>query len=158
MISPTLERVLQQRVRLQRGPYRLYSVRDEDLVLYVGQALHSLQRLRAHLGQGRLAAGQPSQLGELILACRPESLAWHLDLYTLEDCDPIVVGYTPIVYPWYAQHCTSDIWLKQLMNLAEQALLLCFRPPLNEMRDGDAALLPEKYARRLEKLSSASPH
>lgn len=116
------------------------------------------QHLRAHLGQGRLAEGQPSPLDELILSCLPESLAWRLDLYTLEDCDPIVAHYTPIVYPWYAQYRTADTWLKQLMNLAEQALLLCLRPPLNHMRDSERAALPEKYARRLERLSSALPH
>lgn len=155
MISPTLDRVLRQRVRLHGVPYRLYSVRDEDLVLYVGQALHPLQRLRAHLGQGRLAGAQPTRLGQLILACRQESLSWRLDLYTLEDCDPLVARFLPIVHPWYAQQLASATWLKQLMNLAEQALLLCFRPPLNEMGDDGGVLLPEKYTRRLTALSSS---
>lgn len=88
-------------------------------------------------------------VGELVIACLPESMQWFMDLYTLDDCDSIVQQYYA---PFYESYCTrkkESIWQKHLMNTAEQALMRRFHPCLNDVSNVDGNPLPAKYERRL---------
>ncbi len=103
------------------------------------------------MGQGDdYAAPEPSRIGELILRFLPASLAWNVDLYTLDDCTPYIAqiangGYLH-VYQDNKERLSSQKWC---MEIAEEALIEVLRPCLNISKNRRTRTpLPEKYRDR----------
>ena len=82
MIQTTMQAIFGETIASQQlqGHY-LYLVRDEEVVLYVGQALNPVERLESHIG---LRWGRSKSLfGELFERSCPGSLDWRVELYVL---------------------------------------------------------------------------
>ena len=72
--------------------YRVYVVKNESEVLYVGQSSNIRDRLRGHIAtRGEL---EGSLLGKAIFENTPQSQAWEVDLYTIEDCTDLIQHYS----------------------------------------------------------------
>jgi hypothetical protein len=115
-------------------PYKLYLIRDSDVVFYVGKTgQYVIDRLLGHLGKGAWSwAEGPSYLGRLVLDNLPESRDWQVDLRTIAECEPLVKEVFPSLKNFTLS--SSD------PGLAERALIRHYCPCLN-----GSSLLPEKY-------------
>jgi hypothetical protein len=113
--------------------YHLYAFRDGDLVLYVGKSEQNIiDRLEEHLG---VSFRSYSHVGKFIADNSPVSNNWYIDLRTLDDCGGLVWKYFP--------DCKFvDI------DIAEQALIREFSPPLNTSHNANPQPLPEKYSQQ----------
>lgn len=111
-----------------RPSYRLYVVRDGDVVFYVGQSQNVINRLWDHLGEGCWARVQgKSNLGRLIKFNLPASRVWQIELLTVEDCQDYGETY-------------GDV------SRAEQLLIDYHSPYLNVKGNrASSGLLPECY-------------
>ena len=78
------------------GDSRIYMVRDDNLVFYVGKLEHSIvDHILEHCGLADSGA-TPDRLGQLILDNAPSSNGWLVDLLNPEECEPIVSEVTPM--------------------------------------------------------------
>jgi len=97
----------------------IYMIRDEDVIMYVGQSVDIQKRLQAHIGFDRV--------GEVICYSLPQSLGWTMELYSLNDCDALL------------NDCYLDV------DSAEFDIIVHFKPCLNELYNRDKPILPERY-------------
>jgi hypothetical protein len=144
--------------------FRIYVVREGDIVFYVGQSHDPVDRLLQHLSHPEASFQQlPSALGQLILDNRPGSLAWEIDLMTMADCRPFVARRCPAwlwpvelsaeTQPTGAQSREAALvaraWEDRYVGWAEQAMIDHLRPALNVSgnRGPGRCRVPEKYLR-----------
>ncbi len=119
--------------------HRLYKVSDGDTVLYIGQSIEPLNRLKEHMGlHGR---GGTSTLGTFIHDFLPGSLSFTYELFTVEECKPLIVQYETMPLEDYKEYGSASI------DAAETALIKHYHPCLNNRYGAYAAPLPEKYRR-----------
>jgi hypothetical protein len=113
---------------------RIYLIRDDDLVFFVGVLEGAiLKHLLRHCGL--VDNGLPSdRVGRLILDNAPNSNGWVVDLLSLEDCEPIVREVMPLVKRVDA-------------GRASFCLVTYYRPCLVEKDNPEPVLLPERYKR-----------
>lgn len=115
------------------GKFRIYVLRDDQYVLYVGMTEQNIiDRLEAHLGFSHHA---PSHVGRLVEDNEPFSYAWSIDLLSLDECASIVKQQFPT-----SKHID--------VRFAEQALILYHSPPLNKESNPHPHPLPRKYLLR----------
>lgn len=138
MIQTTIGDLLDG-VELETRGHRIYLVRDNDVVFYVGKSdVGVLGRLSDHLGRGDWRPGSPSILGELILDNLPESRAWQVELFTVLDCEDAIQRYFP--------HTSfKGTWYLYASDDAEKALIWDHRPCLNTTYNYDGQRLPDRY-------------
>ena len=107
--------------------YRVYVVKNESEVLYVGQSSNIRDRLRGHIAtRGEL---EGSLLGKAIFENTPQSQAWGVDLYTIEDCTDLIQHYFP-----YAPRTSNYVYATEtraMGDFAEDALIHHFAPLYN---------------------------
>lgn len=93
MLSITLQDLLQGREDHQTQDHFLYSIRDGETLFYIGQTKNDpKERLFTHIFAHRNRRKQ-SNVGVFILQNLPTSLNWVIDLYTLKDCEPILIRF-----------------------------------------------------------------
>jgi len=110
----------------------IYLIRDGDTVFYVGKSTRGVvNRILAHCGLSTRGSLRDN-LGEFIFCNRPDSLTWQADLFTFEDCKPIIAEVFP-------NQKRIDI------DWAELALITRYRPCLNRAGNTDPNLLPARY-------------
>jgi hypothetical protein len=147
MIETTMQAILDDTITSQQlqGHY-LYLVRDEEIVLYIGQALNPVERLESHLGLRWRRS--KSLFGEVFERNRPGSLTWRVILYQLADCADLLEQYIMPELPSYTLELYYDpARLKGSMTWAEQALIRHYQPCLNDRFNPTPTLLPERYKR-----------
>jgi hypothetical protein len=111
---------------------RIYLVRDDQVVFYVGVLVRSILDHMLEHG-GLLDNGRPAdQLGRLILDNAPSSNGWVVDLLNLEDCEPIVREVTPL---YRRLDATRAVF----------CLTNYYRPCLGEKGNPETVELPERY-------------
>lgn len=124
MYTLTIREALKRRDEVQ-GHY-LYIVHDANRVIYVGQSKHPFARLRQHV------QGVDGLLGYTIRRYKPGSLLWIVDVLTIEDCEPIIEEHAPSFGRMvYMRHKGTPGKHKQMIDIAEQALVFCHRPVCN---------------------------
>jgi len=81
----------------------IYLYRDGDVIFYVGRSSDPINRLQQHMGLDHTYpnSSYPSNLGRVIQDNLPESVEWTLEVYTLEDCVPLIEQYASDVLPHY---------------------------------------------------------
>lgn len=129
--------------------YTLYLVRDEEIVLYVGQSWNPLSRLYKHLYGNQ---GWPTRLGGLIQANKPESMQWTCELREPGECFEYVQAYYTAIYqdhPDILRIMLGTFLIKPDVDDAEIALIRHFKPCLNGAVNPHETPLPEKYRRGL---------
>jgi hypothetical protein len=114
--------------------YRIYVIRDGDVIFYIGKSIDIPARLGEHLGiYGRRGASYPDRIGYLILDNMPESKRWQVDLMTVaavaEKLDP-------------AGRWRWDV------DFAERDMIKALRPCVNVMHNSNGSALPERYLNR----------
>jgi hypothetical protein len=111
---------------------RIYLVRDDSLVFYIGILGRSiLNHLLEHFGV--VVGGPPAdRLGRLILDNAPSSSGWVVDLLRLADCEPIVRKVQPMI-----RRVDAARALFCLVNY--------YRPCLVEKDNPNPVPLPERY-------------
>ena len=69
--------------------HHVYTIRDGDVVFYVGQSVCPISRLWGHLGNWRkgFVFGGASELGRIIHCNLPNSRSWQIELLTVSDCN-----------------------------------------------------------------------
>lgn len=108
----------------------IYVVHEQSLVFYVGQSKRDiLIRFREHVQK-------PSRLGQLIALNRPQSLAWQVTFYTLDDCRPYIAQQS--LFPMQA-------WQHFDMDMAESAMIRHFCPVINRDFNPRPTPLPAHY-------------
>jgi hypothetical protein len=110
--------------RVDIGGHFLYMIRDEDIVLYVGQG-YVYERLRVHMSCTQSV--KPSRIGQAIIANMPYSLGWQITVYTLADCAEFVRAHNPSL----VEQVYRDRWDREAVELAEFAMIKYFKPCLN---------------------------
>ena len=65
---------------------RIYVIRDDDLIFYIGQSKHIIRRLQEHMGLDIGFGIKESNTGRFVNANLPKSREWQIDLLSLEDC------------------------------------------------------------------------
>jgi hypothetical protein len=110
--------------------YRIYVFRDEDFIFYVGKTQENIiDRLEAHLG---LTDRSESLVGKLVGDNAPLSYLWSIDLYTIDECVPMIRRH-------YPNARGIDI------DLVESAMILEYSPALNQQINPHPRALPSKY-------------
>jgi hypothetical protein len=125
---------------------RVYLWRDGDIIFYVGKSdVAIIDRLLTHLGRGPWSWGEPlSPMGRLVQQNLPESLAWQVELYTIDDCAAEIRRHFPRKH---VDSVASDV--------AEKALILEHRPCLNVVDNNFPQPLPGRYKTTVRDLSDA---
>lgn len=70
---------------------RIYIIRDDDLIFYIGQSKNVIRRLQEHMGLNIGFGIKESNTGRFINANLSRSRKWQIDLLTLEDCKTYTV-------------------------------------------------------------------
>jgi len=110
--------------------FRIYVFRDEDFIFYVGKTQENIiDRLEAHLG---LTDRYESLVGKLVEDNAPLSYLWSIDLYTIDECVPMIRRHYPNARGF-------DI------DLVESAMILEHPPALNHQINPHPRALPPKY-------------
>ena len=100
MIVSTMQAVLDETITSQQlQDHYLYLVRDQEVILYIGQALNPVERLESHIGLRWRRSKSP--FGELFERNRPGSLEWKVELYRLADCADLLAQYIMPELPSY---------------------------------------------------------
>jgi hypothetical protein len=73
----------------------------------------------------------------------PESHDWCIDLWTVDECLPVVQRHFPST-------------LEFNLDTAERALILEYSPPLNSLSNPHSRALPRKYTERREARMAAA--
>jgi hypothetical protein len=112
------------------------------VVFYIGRSRHPLMRLLDHIRGG-------DSIGNTIKDNLPLSLHWVMEMYTLEECTPMVQTYLPSNYPYYCSmlqrsHPMIDL-SKDLADIAELAMIEHYTPCLNIMGKRKSSPLPLCY-------------
>lgn len=93
MITTTIKEALEGSLDSISGKHKIYIIRDQEWILYVGKSVNIARRLVQHISpKGRIGA---DEIGDLVWENRPQSLNWQVDALTLEDCLSIVVQRYP---------------------------------------------------------------
>lgn len=143
MLEFTIEEALDGNI--DTNDHSLYLYRDGSTVFYVGRSISPLQRLYEHLGKGDFS-DIPSPLGKTILDNLPLSLGWTLLLFTVADCEPLVVVHRPEYHDWYLQQMNRHL-AREAAEVAEEALIEHYQPYLNIAGNRAARPLPQRYRR-----------
>ena len=110
----------------------VYIVCDGDIVFYVGRSDSIVNRILAHLSD-MPTGGPDSILGQFIEANFPNSESWQVEVWTLEDCRPLVTQIFPTLQRWG-------------IDIAEQAVIRYFCPFFNRTGNPEAqSLLSSRY-------------
>src|SRR5260370_10907538 len=148
MIVSTMQAVLDETITSQQlQDHYLYLVRDQEVILYISQALNPVERLESHIGLRWRRSKSP--FGELFERNRPGSLEWKVELYRLADCAdllaqcimPELPSYTLELYYYPERQAGSITW-------AQQALIRHYQPCLNDRSNPNPTPLPERYKRQ----------
>lgn len=141
MLSYTVGEAIEKRKELARNPYgreepnHMIYVYQKTLttlpVLYVGASYNPFRRLCDHI-----AADRNHQIGAEIRRNLPHSLEWIVSFLTVRECELFVCFYLPLEYKRYLHYLSLDRWPfkpgYRAMDIAEQALINCFRPSFNK--------------------------
>lgn len=129
MKTVSIEDFVKKRVTNSPG-HLIYVVRDEALVLYVGQTERNVVvRFAEHLNH-------LSRLGQLIKMNYPACLNWSVDLYTLADCRPYVAQQAL----WVVQD-----GLPYDVDMAEIGMIQKMQPVVNFDHNPHPTPLPDAY-------------
>lgn len=86
MLKTTVQGLLNGEIDV--AGYRLYVVKNDAEVLYVGQSVNVRNRIRGHIRDETL-------LGNAISLNHPHSQHWEVNLYTVEECTDLILRYFP---------------------------------------------------------------
>jgi len=131
-IKEVITKYLKEENGIQKERYCIYLIKDEETVLYVGQAGNPYDRFISHIGEDWHA--DPSPIGKFILQHAPASGAWLFIQYTLEDCQPFV-----------EQHYQTSYYD---VDVAEEALIKIHRPHFNKAMNYNPRPLSKKYRQK----------
>jgi hypothetical protein len=88
MLPMTIKEMLQKQPGIQVIRYRLYLIRDGEVVFYVGQSTNPYNRFLSYMSlDGR---NGPSHTGTFLIENAPASGTWMFERYTVEECSPFV--------------------------------------------------------------------
>ncbi len=128
MIQTTMKEALARKDEIK--DHYLYLIRNENGYLYVGQSKHPFKRLRNHINAWE------SRIGAYIKRSKPDSLLWVIELFTIEECEPIIMEHRHLNYKSYWL-CKSDpSRFKRALDIAEAALIHCYQPAHNSSLNG----------------------
>ena len=144
MLQLTIREALEGAI--DTSDHDLYLYRDDETVLYIGRSTSPLERLREHLGMG-LYNRRISALGTLILAQKPGSFSWVMELRTVSECEALIHRYRPEVFGWYLQQREKHL-TREASEVAEQVLIEHYHPCLNVIGNRHGQTLPERYRRQ----------
>lgn len=119
-------------------PLCIYVIREGDTIFYVGRSYDPLNRLRAHLGKPLHSDGT---FYPFYRQWHEKSYAWQIDLYSLAECEKTVMEYRPISLERYR----DAHWHDDMVIRAESAMILRWKPCLNDKNNPNASHLPSKY-------------
>lgn len=83
-------------VSLPKETYRIYLIRRDDLVLYIGKSIDAVTRLESHVNKGNWASFYGSTLDQW-LTRSDEADTYLVDLYNEND----ITQYCKTRYPWF---------------------------------------------------------
>ena len=150
MISTTIQEALKMDSSEFEDHY-LYLVRDGETVFYVGRSKNLLNRL----GQvfGYTSPIDTMELRYLYMDNLPQSNAWVFEAFTLSDCEEEVMEYERN----YSRNFNKERYRKRYydperletsMKIAQQVLILKYKPCLNTIGNPTPSALPKNYKRR----------
>jgi predicted GIY-YIG superfamily endonuclease len=148
MLRTTVKAVLEKTFDAGDEPYCVYLIREGDVVLYIGRSSDPERRLREHFGLSWRESG--GSIGSFYEQHEAEAIAWQIELYTLEDCEPYVLQHLPHAMKSYRNPAREELSDRN----AEIAMIRHFRPCLNVLNNFDPSPLPGKY---LTKTTSPFP-
>lgn len=122
---------------LPEEAYRIYVVREGEIVFYIGQSSDVPNRLLEHFAH--IGRGSSSALGGFYDEHKEKSSSWEIDLYTVTDCAPLVREALGMTEEAYYRHNP------RLVSKIEKAMMKRFSPCLNSMGNENQTPLPEKY-------------
>jgi hypothetical protein len=99
--------------------------------------------MREHVGMGQYNR-RVSPLGTLILAQRPSSFSWRIELRRVSECEELIRRYRPEVFSWYLQQREKHL-TREASEVAEEVLIEHYHPCLNVMGNRHGQALPERY-------------
>jgi len=123
---------------------RIYVVRENETVFYVGKSSDPDRRLAQHMGYERQA---PSLLGTLIERSKPFSDSWTVEYYSLQDCLPVVFSEFSNLKDEEAKTMAIRIALA-FEGRMEHYMIKALKPCLNRTNNENPTPLPEKYRER----------
>lgn len=135
MITITVQDILTrdwQDIDPQDEPFCIYVIREDTTVFYVGRSNSPLDRLQQHFDTSTLTRGSGSLLGPFYKRYKDMAASWHIDLYTLEDCE----------------HLLARKLIRGGSPYAERYMIQHFHPCINGTNNPDPSTLPERYQKR----------
>ena len=117
MLQATVRDFLAGKLKQTDTSHAIYLVRANEQVLYVGKSIHVLTRLLQHLCRSETA----DWIGQVIWLNQPQSLDWSIELFTCEECLPLVLQ----LYPKHPQNRLPS------MKAAEMAMIAHHHPCFN---------------------------
>jgi hypothetical protein len=142
MQQQTIKEVLEHEPGIRAEEFRVYVIRDEQTVFYVGQSQNTYNRFLAHLGLDERTGA--SLVGTFIRENAPASGAWLFEQYTVEECRPFVeqrrAALPEEIRAFFAatgNHYDADD--------AEEALIKLHRPYFNTAKNPHSLPLPGCY-------------
>lgn len=96
MISVNIGDILDNKIEVDISQYKIYIIRDNDEILYVGKAstYDISHRIRHHMGLIPHGSG-PSKTGEVINDNLPDSRLWQVDMLSLKECAIYLKSFPP---------------------------------------------------------------
>lgn len=139
MLPMTIKEMLQKQPGIQVIRYRLYLIRDGEVVFYVGQSTNPYNRFLSHMSlDGR---NGPSHTGTFLIENAPASGTWMFEQYTVEECNPFVEQFRA-TFSAEMQALYKDVSSCDDVDEAEEALIKFYRPCLNTADNPNPTPLP----------------
>jgi predicted GIY-YIG superfamily endonuclease len=142
MLNLTLQEALGK--KRDTTNHYLYLYRDGNTIFYVGRSTKPLKRMDEHMKSTHM-----DDLGKVINTNMPDSLSWIFEMYTLEDCLPLVRQYQQYSLVFYKEILqeTQRIQYKTIADIAEEVMIEHYKPCLNVLANLSRSQLPEKYVK-----------
>lgn len=144
--------------------YNIYSIRERDVVFYIGKAVDAPERIKQHFGLSS-SLNSVHSFARFILKNGPQSKRWEVDFYTVNDCRKVVGDkYLPThdhkndkwPPPFPSELYTKKKWKElnsvahdsRLVGDAEREMIRHFHPCFNGTYNEKPSALPTKYMNR----------
>ncbi len=107
--------------------YQIYVFRHNEsrAVLYVGQSMHPILRVRQHM------SGTSQRIGIILRECMPDTLNWLVEICGVAECDAVVQMYAKEDYEEYRRCQRSYSLIHNSALIAERAMIANLKPPYN---------------------------
>lgn len=133
MIQTTVRELLQGKVD-HLDLSGIYTIRDNEHILYIGRSVDVVQRIYNHIENWASSA-----IGNLIRTNRPHSYNWQIELREPEECREIAAS----IHPLYRENTTIPLTIES----AELAMIEYHHPCWNTANNPNPTKLPSHIKR-----------